>query len=51
MGLGTPVQRDPTWKSKYHKWLKNATNRMLRRKAKNDPENAPKKKYYKGYES
>ena len=40
-------------KGEYHRWLKKSTNRLIRRKAKQDPENAPRKirEITRGYET
>jgi hypothetical protein len=46
-------QLDGTWKSHngFRKWVKKQLNRLHRRMAKENPEDAPKQKRFQGYES
>lgn len=46
-------QLDGTWKSRngFRKWVKSQLNRLHRRLAKKNPEEAPKTKHFRGYES
>jgi len=56
MGCGIPEQKEDgrgsyvNKKSKYRQSLNKQTNRMLRRLGRIDPENSPRKKFYRGYE-
>ena len=56
MGYGTPEQKEcgllpyVNRNSRYRRALNKLTNRLLRRMAKRDPENAPRKKFYNGYQ-
>jgi hypothetical protein len=40
---------DSLWKTRGCKWNKNQINRLMRRMAKRDSQNAPRKKPIKGY--
>lgn len=56
MGYGAPEQKEDgrgsyvNRNSKYRRSLTTWMNRTLRRLAKKDPEGAPRKKFYNGYE-
>ena len=56
MAVGIPAQREAnsapyvSKRSEYRKWLKTSNSRRMRRLAKADPENAPKKRQFYGYE-
>lgn len=46
-----PEQNDRHERSSLKKWNKRQTNRAIRREAKRDPENAPRKARFYGYTS
>jgi hypothetical protein len=52
MGFGTPekvCRKHHKRPYTYETWLKRATARFLRRQARRDPENAPRKPHYRGW--
>lgn len=43
------IDTHPNRKGEYEKFVKRETRRAMRRAAKKDPENAPKKRQYRGW--
>ena len=49
--ISWPEKICPSTKSSYSKFCKKRSNRLLRRAAKRDPENAPRKTLHRGWTS